>query len=76
MDRADVNDPPKAAPPHARQRRLGEQEWALEHHAQQLIPAVGRVRFERLDMLQAGIVDEHIDARLAQRVNQAAYLLA
>ena len=60
MDRADVDDAAEALAAHRRQRRARQQRRAGQHHCDQLLPLLRRKFLERRDVLQAGVVDQHV----------------
>jgi hypothetical protein len=60
VDAADVDDAAVAALAHARQHRPGQAGHADQHDLDQEIPLVDRELFQRRDMLQAGVVDQHV----------------
>jgi len=62
MDRADIDDAPEFALAHAGQYRARHVGRAGEHHRDQQGPAIGREVLKPRDMLQAGVVYQHLDA--------------
>ena len=61
MDRPDVDDSTETALPHAGQHRPRHHARAAKHHVDQPVPLGLGKRFERRDVLKAGIADQHVD---------------
>lgn len=60
VDAADVDDAPVAGRAHAGQERAAEPRGAGQHHIHQQGPALHREIFQRGNLLQAGVVDQHL----------------
>ena len=61
VDRADVDDAAEAAFAHAGQNGAGQARDADEHHLHQEVPLLHRELLQRRDVLQPGVVDQHVD---------------
>ena len=62
MHRRDVQDAAPAAGLHARQRAANGVEGRRQVERDDGVPAVDRELLDRGDMLDAGVVDQHVDA--------------
>ena len=64
VDRTDIDDAAETAITHARQHRLGHPGGAGQHDVDQLRPFRHRKLFQTGNMLDAGVIDQHINLRL------------
>ena len=67
MDAADVDDAAEAAFAHARQHGAGQAGHADQHHLHEEVPLFDGEVLQRRHMLQAGVVDQHVDGARDRR---------